>query len=219
MIAGARRHDAPCAFLGSERAHQVDTTPHLERPRRVVILVLHPDVETRRLVEQWVLHERRGGQVRTKAGSSGVDVLQGGRKQGCGVLGARCHVRCRVRSAGCQVRSAVLVHSTCFRASVARAAVVPVGSHPLVAGWDRHIGPVRDEPVHAPGQEPLGVRLGVHDPHLHDLPFVMGLTDEGGRHHAQPARSLRYLERHVRAGGHEGPAHPGPMQSPACFGL
>ena len=77
VIAGARGHDALRALLERHRADQVEAAAHLERARRVVVLVLHPDREAGRFVEERMAQQRRARQVRRDALPRNIHVVQG----------------------------------------------------------------------------------------------------------------------------------------------
>src|SRR5262245_34991477 len=77
VFAGARGDDAPGALLRRHRANEIQAAADLEGAGRIVILVLDPDRQARRLVEERMAQERRARNVWRDALARHVDIMQG----------------------------------------------------------------------------------------------------------------------------------------------
>ena len=80
VVAGRRRDDAARAILGRQTRDQVETAAHLEGAGRVVVLVLHPDVEPQPLGQQRMAEQAASAAApHRRALRAAADVIDRGR--------------------------------------------------------------------------------------------------------------------------------------------
>jgi hypothetical protein len=79
VIAGPRRDDAARVILRRKTRDQVETAPHLEGAGRVVVLVLHPDVQPQPLGQERMAEQGCGLERLIDVRARGADVIDCGR--------------------------------------------------------------------------------------------------------------------------------------------
>ena len=137
MIAGAGADHAVPPFVRRQLRHEVQATSNLERAGGVVIFVLHPDVSAQPVSQECVPEERRWPHVGVDA-SARLEHVAKDRKGHAGIM-----------RAGLTILS---------------------GGHSAVehrvADAHGRVGPVCNQSIDSPFEEPFHVGFLVHGPHL-----------------------------------------------------